>query len=266
VECDSNRTGFSLVDVHIHLADAAYLDKTDFLLDIARKENVVALVANSMDLETSNASVALSVRNPSLVYAAVGLHPWNAQDAAYEVVDRIEMLIREMRNHIIAIGEIGLDKSYAKTPDQFEQQRRFFDKQLDLADRMNLPVIVHSRASAKEVLDALNSRDVKKVLMHWYSGPIEYLEDVCDRGWTISFGPSILFSKRIREIIAKVPLECLLTETDGPVRYRGPFLESETTPRFIRIVVEEAARILRTEPETLADQILNNFYRFFEVR
>lgn len=258
--------GLSLIDAHIHLADSAYADRIDFLLEVARKENIVALVANSIDLETSKASVTLSIRNPSLVYAAVGLHPWNAQTADSEEVNQIRELVQEKRNRIVAIGEIGLDKSYAKTPDHFEQQRRFFEKQLDVAKRMNLPVIVHSRSSAKEVLDIAESYDQKKVLMHWYSGPLEYVKDICDRGWVLSFGPSILYSKRIREIVSKVPLESLLTETDGPVKYRGPFMEKETTPEFIRPVVEEVARILNKDPRALADQILENFDRFFEVR
>jgi TatD DNase family protein len=257
--------GLSLIDAHIHLADSAYAKRIDFLLEVARKENVVALVANSMDLETSKASVALSVRNPSLVYAAVGMHPWNAQTADSEEANQIRLLVQDERSRIVAIGEIGLDKSYAKAPNHFEQQRRFFENQLDLAKRMNLPVIVHSRSSAKEVLDILNSYDQKKVLMHWYSGPLEYVKHICDSGWALSFGPSILYSKRIREIISKVPLESLLTETDGPVKYRGPFVEKETTPEFIRPVVEEVASILNKDPHEVADQILENFRHFFGV-
>ena len=254
------------VDVHIHLADSAYAGKVNALLETARKENVVALVANSVDLETARVSVTLSKCTPELVYAAVGVHPWNAQTTKSEEVSQIDNLVQETKGQIIAVGEIGLDKSYAKTSEHFEQQRWFFEKQLDLAERMGLPVIVHSRSSARDVLDTLKSRNLKKVLMHWYSGPVEYVKEICGSGWTLSLGPSVLYSGRVREVALKASLESILTETDGPVTYRGPFLGKETTPEFVRPVVEEIARLSRTDFGTISNQILENFYRFFEVK
>ncbi len=254
------------VDVHIHLADPAYANKVESLLDIARRENVAALVGNSMDLDTSKASVDLSLRNLPLVYAAVGLHPWSAQTAQIEEVNRIEALVREKRDHVFAIGEVGLDRSYAKTEDKLEQQHRIFKRQLELAERMNLPVIVHSRNSAREVLDTLKSYAQKRVLMHWYTGPLEYVRYIADNGWSLSFGPSIFYSSKVREIVSKASLECLLTETDGPVTYRGPFQGRETTPEFIPPMVEEAAQLLGMDSTKLADRMLENFNRLFGVR
>jgi len=254
------------VDVHVHLADPAYAGKVNSLLETARKENVVALVSNSMDLETAKVSAKLAACTPELVYAAVGFHPWNAQTTKPEEVSQIDNLVHETGGQIIAVGEIGLDRSYAKTSEHFEQQRWFFEKQLDLAEKMNLPVIVHSRGSARDVLDTLESRNQKKVLMHWYSGPVEYVKEICDNGWTLSLGPSILYSGRVREVALKASPESVLSETDGPVTYRGPFLGKETTPAFVRFVVEEVARILKTDLETVSHQIYDNFHRFFEIK
>jgi TatD DNase family protein len=266
VEMEVIRQGPLFIDAHIHLADPDYEHRVERVLEIARKENVVALVANSMNLKTSGVSVRLAISNPALVYAAVGIHPWNAQRVEFDEFGGIEVLVRQKRNQILAIGEIGLDKSYAKTPDNFAEQRRFFEKQLSLAEETNLPVIVHSRSCSREVLDTLSSYNSKRVLMHWYSGPLEYVKEMCDKGWMLSFGPSIFYSKTIREIMSKIPVVSLLTETDGPVAYRGPFEGRETTPEFIRLVVEEIARILNSDHQTVADQILENFYRFFGVR
>lgn len=262
----SDRPAMSYVDAHIHLADPAYADKVEHVLEIARKENVVALVANSMDFQTSTVSVELAIRNLSLVYGAVGIHPWNAQNVDSEELDRIHRLIQQKGDHVSAIGEIGLDKSYAKNQDHLKRQRQLFERQLTLAEKTNLPIIVHSRGSAREVLDTLSSHNQKKVLMHWYSGPLEYVEEISDNGWMLSFGPSILYVDRTREVVSKAPLESLLTETDGPVAYRGPFHGRETTPEFVKPVVEEAARIRKIYSEAFSNQILKNFDSFFRVK
>jgi TatD DNase family protein len=99
----------------------------------------------------------------------VGIHPWNAQNVSSEELDQIYRLMREKRVHVSAIGEIGLDKSYTKNQDHFKRQSQLFERQLTLAQKMNLPIIVHSRGSAREVLDTLSSHNQKKALMHWYN-------------------------------------------------------------------------------------------------
>ena len=92
------------------------------------------------------------------------------------------------------------------------------------------------------------------------------MKEISDNGWMLSFGPSILYADRTREVVSKAPLDSLLTETDGPVTYKGPFHGRETTPEFVKPVVEEAARIRKMDSQALSKQILENFHSFFEVK
>lgn len=259
-----NEFKLSFVDAHLHLTDSAYANKVDYLLQIARRENVNYLVTNSMDLESSSASIALAANNP-IVYAAVGIHPWNALSLKENDVECINRLVHEKGNLVLAIGEIGLDKSYTRNANSLDIQRQLFERQLDLAEEMDLPVIVHSRDASRDIIEILESHNQKRVILHWYTGPTEYIKEICDKGWMLSVGPSILYSRRVREIVAIIPMSSLLTETDGPVAYRGPLLGRDTTPEFIRIVVNEVARISNNTFYEVANQILENFNRFFRV-
>jgi len=136
---------------------------------------------------------------------------------------------------------------------------------LKAAERLELPVIVHSRWSAQKILDTLPSYTIKGVLWHWFSGPVELLPKIVERGDYVSEGPPAAFSERIQEIVRTVPLERLLTETDGPVRYYGPFEHKPTTPAFIPEVIRAMARVKEVEERKVIEQILSNFTDLFNI-
>lgn len=254
------------VDVHIHLSDAEYSGKVDMLVDEARRLNVVALVSNSMDLKTSVESLKLAERHPRLVYVALGVHPWSVSRITdQELRETCQFILKQKGNPaVIAIGEVGLDNKYVAA---WDKQMMVFDAMLHLAEKLNLPVIIHSRGTTSKIVEMLPSYSVRKVLLHWFSNPISLLPKVIDRGYYISEGPPVAYSNGIQEIIRKVPLTNLLTETDGPVRYFGdPFKGSITTPAFIPIVVEAIARIKHEDIPSVAEQITKNFEVFFDKK
>lgn len=258
------------VDAHIHLSDPQYDGKILTILDEAKKAGTVAVVSNSMNLETSKASLKLAEEHAELVYAAVGIHPWNAhQLAPNELEQTIDLILQNRTDNkkIVAIGEIGLDPQYAKRKQQRELQTRVFHEMLRLAERLTLPIIVHSRWSAQKILDILPSYHLQSVLWHWYSGPTEHLQKIIERGDYISEGPPAVFSTRIQEIVQLVPLENLLTETDGPVRYYGqPFKDRLTTPGFLPEVIKAISEIKKRKEDDVGTQILNNFTNLFKIR
>jgi len=258
------------VDVHIHLSDQEYSSILDKVIEDARKSNVVALVSNSMDLETSKRSLQLAKDYSGFVFAAVGIHPWNVQTITEEelelTIEFIRRLDAESKKHVVAIGEIGLDSMYAMKKEKQRFQRQVFNEMLHLAEELSLPVIIHSRGTASEISEILASYNLRRVLFHWFSTPRELIPELIGRGYYISEGPPVLYSKRIRENVKVTPIENLLTETDGPVRYWGPFKDKTTTPAFIPIVVEEIAKLKGMKLAEATMQIYKNFLDFFDVK
>jgi len=142
-----------------------------------------------------------------------------------------------------------------------------FDKMLHLAEKLDLPVIIHSRGTTDKVIDLLPSYRVKRVLLHWFSYPLSALDRAMDRGYFITEGPPAVYSSGIREVIEKVTLTQFLTETDGPVTYyKRPFKGQLTKPSFIRNVVEAVAEIKKTNVDDVAQRIAENFQVFFNVK
>ena len=131
------------------------------------------------------------------------------------------------------IGEIGLDGKYTQDEETRIRQREIFRFFLGMAEKKRLPVVVHSRMALDEVLDELSRFSPPRVLLHWYDGPVEKLELVRDRGYMISIGPTLFYSKRIEEIARNADLTVILSETDGPVNYHGPFEGKMTLPSFV---------------------------------
>jgi TatD DNase family protein len=251
------------VDAHVHLSDEEYSGCIVDVLAEAREANVIALVSNSTDLKTCLGSLDLAKHNSGFIYAALGIHPWTVQNMNGDEYDQIVRLISSEKANIalVAIGEIGLDSKYMEV---WDKQMSVFYGMLNLAEKLGLPVIIHSRGTTAHVIDALTSYRVKKVLFHWFSTPISALDSVVKEGYYVSEGPSAFYSNAIRDVVKRVPLTNLLTETDGPVKFfREPFKGKRTTPAFIPNVVQAFAEIKETSVEEVASQIMINFQEFF---
>jgi len=165
------------IDAHIHLSDSEYSDKVSQLIEDAKRSSVIALISNSMDLETSYKSLQLAKENPTLIYAAIGIHPWNSQNLKTDEIEETRNLIIKEANarRIVAIGEVGLDPQYAKNEEQRKLQYKTFHEMLSAAEKTSLPVIIHSRGSSEEIMSFLPSYHIDKILFHWFSRPIELL-------------------------------------------------------------------------------------------
>ena len=255
-----------LVDAHVHLSDAEYDRHTDDLIVDAINSGVVALVSNSMDLHTSIESLKLAERHPGIVYAALGIHPWNVSVLQENELDETLELISEKatKKSVVAVGEIGLDAKYEKI---WDKQLMVFDRMLRLSETLNLPVIIHSRGTTARIVEMLPSYNLKRVLLHWFSYPLSALSEAVSHGYYITEGPPAAYSLGIREVIANVPITNLLTETDGPVKYyKPPFNAQMTKPSFIRAVVEAVAEIKKMRIDDAAEQIAKNFEDFFSIK
>ncbi len=255
-----------LVDAHIHLSDPEYAGHTDELVADAKNSGVVALVSNAMDLATSIEALRLAEKNPELIHVALGIHPWNVNVLKENELEETVKLISEQRQNksLVAIGEIGLDCKYEQI---WDKQLMVFDKMLRLAEKLDLPVIIHSRGTTAFIVDMLPSYNLKRVLLHWFSHPMSALYKAMEHGYYITEGPPVVYSNGIREVVANTPLTNLLTETDGPVLFRkSPFNGQMTRPSFISAVVSAIAEVKNMPAEAVAEQIVKNFEAFFDIK
>jgi TatD DNase family protein len=217
-----------------------------------------------MDLKTCQSDLKYGEKYPNLVYPALGIHPWNVNVLKENELEETIDLIQRQKNTVKAIGEIGLDYKYETI---WEKQMMVFDKMLHLAESLDLPVIIHSRGTTDKIVEMLPSYHLKRVLLHWFSYPMSALISAMDNGYFITEGPPATYSNGIREVIEKVPLTNLLTETDGPVKYwKNPYNGQLTKPSFIRNVVEAIAEIKKIKVDNVAEQIAKNFEVFFNIK
>ena len=253
-----------LIDAHVHLSDAEYIGHIDELIADAKNSGVTALVTNSMDLKTCQNDIKLAEKYPDLVYPALGIHPWNVNVLKENELEETIDFIQKQKGIVKAIGEIGLDCKYETI---WEKQTMVFDKMLRLAETLELPVIIHSRGTTDKIVEMLPSYRLKRVLLHWFSHPMSALDKALDNGYFITEGPPATYSNGIREVVEKIPLTNLLTETDGPVTYwKQPFNGQLTKPSYIRNVVEAVAEIKKMQAEEVAEQIIKNFEAFFNIK
>ncbi len=255
-----------LVDAHVHLSDAQYIGQTDFLVQDAKESSVVALVSNAMDYETSKETLRLKQKHPNMVYAALGIHPWNVKVLKEFELDQTIALIEEQakEGNVVAIGEVGLDCKYEAI---WNQQLFVFDKMLRLAEKLMLPVIIHSRGTTEFIVDMLPSYSLSRVLLHWFSHPMSALVKAMERGYYITEGPPTVYSAGIREVVSNTPLTNLLTETDGPVLFRKPpFNGLMTKPSFINEVIKAISDVKKVPVEIVADNVATNFEFFFNIK
>ena len=255
----SKMNNFTYVDAHLHLADKGYSGQIQEIVSDADKNSISRLLSNATDYQTSVETLETARKYHPTVLAAIGVHPWTANSEADYQLDKFEELIKANDTLVEAIGEIGLDGKYPQTERTRKRQQKVFEFFLQTAERHELPVIVHSRQALGDVLATLPKYNLPKVLLHWYDGPTENLRLIKDAGYFISLGPPILYSQRMSTIAGEADLSSILTETDGPVTYSGPFKGRMTKPSFVIDVARKLAQLKSLSIETVQEAIIANF-------
>jgi len=208
-----------LIDTHCHLTFEPLDDDTEAVLQRSRAASVASWITVGTNIEDNMKAIALAEKYPGL-YAAVGIHPHDANDVTAEAVQQLKQLAQ--RVNVVAIGETGLDFHYNFS--QPKEQRRLFAKHLQIAEELKLPVIIHSRQAFEETLEILEQygRGIEKIVFHCFSGSAEQAKLVLKRGCYISFTGVVTFknANKTRDAARAVPLDRLMLETDCP--YMSP--------------------------------------------
>lgn len=259
-----------IFDTHAHYDDDKFDGIRDELLTEVFSNDVEKIVNIGASLESSLASIELSKKYPN-IYAAVGVHPENVTtDMTDGWIDRVEKMYRE-NEKVVAIGEIGLD--YYWTTDTVEMQKECFRKQLDLATKLNAPVVIHDRDAHGDSLEIIKEYPNVTAVFHAFSGSCEMAKDLFKHGHYISFGGVVTFknARKTVEIVENLislhpeAMNRILLETDAPyltpVPHRGEMNRSD----YIKFVAEKCGEILGMSADEFCEICYNNAMRFYNI-
>jgi len=251
-----------LFDTHAHYYDAAFDPDRDAVLSALPDKGVELVLCPGCDLESSRQSIALAERYPH-VYAAAGLHPENLAGMTLGGLDAVRALCAHPK--VKAVGEIGLDYYWLRTPEERASSRDFFDAQLSLAEELDLPAIVHDRDAHKDCLDIVRAHPKARGVFHCYSGSIEDARVLVRLGWMLSFTGNITFqnARRAPEVISWLPMEHIMIETDSPYMAPEPFRGRRCDSGYVYRVAETVARLKGLTTEEAARITWDNGRRFF---
>jgi TatD DNase family protein len=215
----------TIIDAHIHLTDNEYSGYMEHILNNLKALKIKACSV-TVNMETLIKSLEIFNRTRDVVIPFAGIHPEFAQT---EDVTRFIEIVDNNLDSIEGIGEIGLDRAYTSSKGQlrggssYEAQKEVFNIMLGLAERTKKPVSIHSRGSLDQILETLRTYDISHCLLHWFAGSKSQLVKSTDMGMFVSYGPVLIYSEEKKVLLKNTPLDRILVETDGPVRYRKCF-------------------------------------------
>ena len=249
---------YRLVDTHAHLEEIEDLDSA---IERARQSGVIAIVAVGSDYETNNHVLEIAGKYGSIVYPALGFHPWNIEPDTSSI-ERNLQFIEDNIEDAVAIGEVGLDykKDLIKKASK-DLQKEVLKSILAIAKRHNKAVTFHSRYAWRDSFTLVEESQVEKVVFHWFTGPTNVLRDILREGYFVSATLAAEYHEEHRRAVKEATLENLLLETDSPVIYRGHRAEPADVVRSLNAVAE-----LRGLPaDIIADKTTENALRFYGI-
>ena len=252
------------VDSHCHLDDEKLKGDIEKVVAEFKAANVGIVIDIGCDAETSEIVKEQAERFDG-VYFAAGIHPMDVKDANDADIDKIAELAAHPK--CVAIGEIGLDYYWDKT--FVEKQKEFFIRQIELANKVRLPINIHIRDAMRDAVEILKGNADKLVsggVMHCYSGSAETAKELLKLGLYISFGGTVTFknSRKAQEVAAIVPINRILTETDSPYLAPEPKRGTVNSPKNIPFVVSKLAEIRGTDVQTIETAVYNNTLELFK--
>lgn len=252
-----------LFDSHCHLDDERFNeDRENVILDIAQNGPANCMCVGS-DLESSKRCIALSRQYP-FIYAACGVHPHEAKDAPEDYLQQLEELLTT--DKVCALGEIGLDYYYDFSPR--DVQKRVMCEQMELAVRLEKPVIFHIRDAHGDAIEIFRSfGKLPEGIIHCFSGSAETAKEYLRMGFYISFAGPVTFKKapHLWEAAEAVPLDRLLIETDSPYLAPEPVRGRRNDPRNVKYIAEKLAQIKQVSADELAGITFENAKRIYRI-
>lgn len=253
-----------MIDSHVHLDDRRFSKDRDEVIRSLEASGVQRVYNIGDSIESSRASVELANKYKN-VFATVGIHPHNAKD--YDDKTEKELIKLSENKNVRAIGEIGLDYYYDNSPRDI--QRRVFKRQIDLAARLDLPIVIHSRDAAKETLDyvkyARTTYPTMRILIHCFSQSVEMLHEYLKQDCYIALGGTITYknSRTPKEAAKECRMDRLVLETDCPYLTPEPYRGKRNEPKYVSYVAEMIADVRGMTVEEVIEKTSENTLRFY---
>lgn len=252
-----------IVDSHSHIDDEKFDIDREEVVSLFDENKIDFIVDPASDVKSSEKIVEI-VKKFSRVYGAVGIHPHEVEDITDDDLKKIYNL--SFSNKIVAIGEIGLDYYYDNSPR--EKQKEIFRKQLEIAKKRNLPVIIHTREAMQDTFDILSEfkGDITGV-MHCYTGSFEMAKKFINLGFYISISGVVTFKNatNVREMAKKIKLDNLLIETDSPYLTPEPNRGKRNESKFVWLVAQKLSELKNIEINNLIYNTNSNARNLFKI-
>ena len=251
-----------LIDTHTHI-DMLEVCTPDEAIEFAAQNNVKKLIIPGCSPDSDSVIFPL-IEKFENCYGMHGVHPSEAKSYNDDVEHHIELAAKHPK--IVAIGEIGLDYYWDKTFNDIQQD--VFIKQIKLANRLNLPICVHDRDAHKDTFDILKEYNTcSDVVLHCYSGSVEFAKECIKEGWYLGLGGVITFKNavKMKEVAKEIPLEKIVLETDAPYLTPVPYRGKENQPAYVKYVAEEIAAIRGITMDEVAEITTANAERIYRI-
>ncbi|MDP3919068.1 MAG: TatD family hydrolase [Nanoarchaeota archaeon] len=240
-----------LIDVHTHLTyDSFDKDREE----VIKRSKCSVMINNGLNVEDNRATLKLAKKYKE-VKVALGLYPSKIVEMKVDdIKNEIEFISKQ---DIVGVGEIGMDGTYPN----IEKQEKWFRELVKMAMKNDVPVIVHSRKAEKLVIDILEEMKVKKVVLHMFSGKLKLVERAEKLGFYFSIPVILGHSRHFQELVKKVSITKLLTETDAP--YLGPVKGERNEPMNVKFTVEKIAELKGMDKKEVENSVYMNYQRLF---
>ncbi|APJ09514.1 MULTISPECIES: TatD family hydrolase [Bacillus] len=253
-----------LFDTHAHLNAEQYNEDLEQVIERAKSEKVEKIVVVGFDRPTITRAMEL-IEEYDFIYAAIGWHPVDAID----MTDEDLAWIKDLSQHekVVAIGEMGLDYYWDKSPK--DVQKEVFRRQIALAKEVKLPIVIHNRDATEDVVTILKEEGAAEVggIMHCFTGSLETAKACMEMNFYISFGGPVTFknAKKPKEVVKEIPSDKLLIETDCPYLTPVPFRGKRNEPSYVKYIAEQIAELREISFEELAELTTKNAKKVFRI-
>lgn len=254
-----------MIDSHCHINDELYINNSAEYVKDAENMGVFKFLVVGFDEKSSENALEIAKKFKGC-FAAVGIHPSDAKKAQPGDLDKIRKLAKE--DKVIAIGEIGLDYYWDKDEDVKKEQREYFIEQIKIANELDLPISIHCRDAIEDCLKILKENPVKRGgIMHCYAGSLEISSEFIKLGFLLGFGGTVTFKNSVRpkEVVANIPSDSYVLETDAPYLTPHPYRGKENHSKYLYLIRDQIAELRGISPEQVEKETNENFKRVFKI-
>lgn len=252
-----------MIDSHCHINDPSFKDHPEEYINLAKSAGIAEFLVVGYDEKSSRIAVDISKKFPEC-FAAVGIHPSDVKHMKKGDLEPIEELAKNDR--VLAIGEIGLDYYWDKEKEIQDQQKEFFIKQIDIANKLNKPISIHCRDAYEDCYQILKAHPVNKGgVMHCYGGSPEMAKMFIKLGFVLGFGGTLTFknARKPKEVLESILDKDYILETDAPYLAPDPYRGKQNHSKYLYLVRDKIAELRNISAEEVDCHSTANFNRIF---